>query len=91
MKKLTWFKVTIILLFTAITPLLAQNSLPPNIEQSVTDINAIHNFYPRLEGSANEQRLIQFILKRLDFLKVQYTLQDYSDSDLVHSFSKNTL
>jgi len=89
MKKLTWFKVTIILLFTAITPLLAQNSLPPNIEQSVTDINAIHNFYPRLEGSANEQRLIQFILKRLDFLKVQYTLQDYSDSDLVHSFSKN--
>lgn len=89
MEKALYSILILLFIFAAIPAVFCQNSLPPDIEKTIADINTIHGFYPRLEGSEGEKKLIRFITKRLEYIHARYSLQDFSNSDLVHSFSKN--
>ncbi len=59
------------------------------IPETIKTLAFIRSLYPRLEGSKNEKTLIKYIEKELKKDKTPYTTEDFSDSDLVHSFSKN--
>jgi len=51
------------------------------------DVQALHSFYPRREGSAGEKSAVAFIEARLASLGVAFSPFDFSDSDFEHSFS----
>jgi hypothetical protein len=64
-----------------------QSNLPVESGRILQDYAFVRSLYPRLEGSAGEQRLMQYIRQRLDELKVSYQVLDFRESDSDHSFS----
>ncbi|GEM_PF-2284949 len=88
--KYALFQSLAVLLLLAIssTGTYGDNIIPTSPKEILKDINTVHSFYPRTEGSAGEAKVIDFILKRLDFLRANYSQYDFSESDNLHSFSR---
>ena len=76
------------LLFALAARALFSLALPAAREPSPeADLAAIESFYPRLEGSDGEKRLVSYIETRLESLGVPFRPFDFSESDFEHSFS----
>ncbi len=91
-KKLLTPIILIVLLLTQLNAYLFADQKTEQeriVSQTLKTLAFIHSLYPRLEGSKNEKRLFQYIEKELQRNKIPYTTEDFGDSDLVHSFSKN--
>jgi hypothetical protein len=67
--------------------LFSQSDLPPDSRAILYDYQTIRAMHPRLEGSAGESRLLEFIAQRLEYLRIPYSRLDFSESDRNHSFS----
>ncbi|MDA3938056.1 MAG: hypothetical protein PF693_01940, partial [Spirochaetia bacterium] len=80
------------LLFILILQLLATTINANNLSDSsyyhiLTDLNTFSSFFPRIENSKGETDAVNFIEKRLNEMKIDYTKYDLSQSDIVNSGS----
>jgi hypothetical protein len=79
--------IACLLLFAGSVALFGQSVLPPDSRAVLDDYYTIRSMYPRLEGSAGERQLLDFIEQRLEYLRIPYSRLDFSESDRIHSFS----
>ncbi len=76
----------LLLIFPMVTKVYPET---PNTANTMKDLAIIHSMYPRLEGTKGEKKLIKYIEKELNTLKVPFVTSNFDESDLVHSFSQN--
>ena len=52
-----------------------------------SDMESINNTWPRIEASAGEEKLLEYIEKTLISLNIEYNKFDFTESEIKHAFS----
>ncbi len=55
------------------------------------DLAAIRALAPRPEGSENSRKLVDLLRDRLSQMRVAYSIQDFRDSEVMHSFASSVV
>jgi hypothetical protein len=82
-------KILILLLFQlSASALFSQSQELIDIRSFLEDIQALKAYYPSDEGTANESKTADYIMKKIGSWGISYTQRSFANSESHHSFSQ---
>ncbi|MBN1409784.1 MAG: hypothetical protein JW969_02995 [Spirochaetales bacterium] len=79
--------VLILLIFISAHYSFSQTQFIPSYDDFTSEMEYLSSCFPRMEGSKNERKVIEFIKKTLNEEKIPFRVIPFNQSDSFHSFS----